>query len=192
MSELTAIPALLDAGTACTVRLAPEDYLASEGWVLTFHAQGRAALHVAAAADGDEHVLELSAADTATLISGRYRWSVTAARVVGEDTEGPFPVAGGALLVRPDLATATAGSLENPDEKALRMIRAVLEGRITADVEAYSLPDGNAVTGTPIESLVKLEAKYRRRIYRRNHPGMFAGTANVSLRRATSSVGDPE
>lgn len=177
MSELTAIPATLDAGTACSIRLAPEDYPASDGWTLSLHVQGRAELHVDAEADVDEHVFALAAADTAALLSGRCRYSVTAARGEGASAEGPFIVERGSLLVRPDLATATAGSLEDPDEKALRMIRAVLDKRITADVEAYQLPDGGAVTATPLERLMELEAKYRRRVWRRHHPGMFAGAA---------------
>lgn len=191
MDELTAIPATLDAGTACTIRRTLDDYPASESWILTLHLQGLSAAHVAAAADEDDHVLTLTGPITAALTSGSYQYLETVARGEGASLEGPYPVSRGRLYVRPDLINATAGSLQDPDEKALAIVREVRDGRLANDIAAYQL-EQLGVTREQFSDIHALETRLRRRIWRKHNPGMFAGTATVSLRRAGGSSASVE
>ncbi|MDR1911635.1 MAG: hypothetical protein LBQ52_04730 [Helicobacteraceae bacterium] len=49
-------------------------------------------------------------------------------------------------------------------QELLDAIDATIEGRITDDISAYTLPNGQSVTKTPIADLLKLRAQLRREI----------------------------
>jgi hypothetical protein len=182
MDELTAIPATIEAGTACVIRRTLDDYPASDGWILTLHLQGQASQHVAAAADGDDHLLTLSPAITTALISGHYRYLEAVARGEGEALEGPYPIARGTITVRPDMINATGGSLQDWRARALSIVRAVLLGRLTVDQAAYQL-EGTGVTREDLKDLVALEARLSREQTRQRRGGLFAGKAYLRPRR---------
>jgi hypothetical protein len=191
VSELTAVPARLDAGSAYTIRRTLEDYPASDGWAITLDMQGRSALHIDSAPDVDDHVISLTAILTAALLDGRYQCTEKVSRTVDGNLEGPFPVRRFFCRVRPDLATATAGSLEDPDEKALRIVTAVRDGRLAVDVAAYQL-EGTGVTREALmDTIEALYEKYRHRVHRKNHPGLFASKAVMTTRRSSSAGSNP-
>lgn len=182
MAERTTIPATLDAGVVCTIRRTLEDYPAGDDWVLVLHLQGKSAAHIEATPDGDDHVLTLTAAITEALEPGGYQYGETISRGTDETLEGPYPISRGRLVVRPNLIAAAAGTLEDPNEKILRVLYTLRDRRITEDVAAYQL-DGMGVTREQLKDVDALVAKYELRVRRKRRPGLFAATATVSLHR---------
>jgi hypothetical protein len=56
------------------------------------------------------------------------------------------------VTVTPDLTTATPGTYLSPYHRELAIIEDLLAGRLTADVQSYTL-DGTSATKIPIEKL---------------------------------------
>ena len=185
MDELTALPASFAAGTTVVYRRCSSDYPASDGWTLALHLRGVSALDVTATADGDDYVLTLKASATAALTPGDYRWDELV--TLGEDDDREVHSLGfGTVTVTRDLAAAAAGDAQARDEAELAAIRALLDGRLPADVEAYQI-DGVALTRVPIEQLWARERELMRRIARRRRgSGAFAGVVRARSTRTGS------
>lgn len=99
------------------------------------------------------------------LAAGNYSWISYLTKAAER-----FAFEEGALIIRPDYAGATGGSLKTHDEKVLAAIRAVIEGRVTADIENYQV-FGRAVTKIPVADLIKFERIYTARVWLAAHPG---------------------
>lgn len=76
----------------------------------------------------------------------------------------------GTLLVKPNLATATATNLKSHAVRCVAIIEAALEDRLTADMENYSI-DGRAVQKIPAKELRQLLGFYRAEVWREQNPG---------------------
>ena len=115
---------------------------------------GGTATAVLAAGDADGWLVEVPGATTAALVSGSYAWSLTATRTADGAAAS---IVSGVLEVAPN---PTAGSdTRTPARRHLDAINAVLDGRITKDVETYSI-EGRALTRVPLEILHKMRARY--------------------------------
>ncbi len=153
MSDATAIPSTIVAGTTVEYTRAYDDYPASAGWSLSLHLAGASVLTRIATPDGDSFDVTISAASTAGLAPGRYVWEERVSGVAGRIIR----VAGGTLQVTPDVAAATPGALQSPDERLLVLLDAMVERRATSPNDWESSQIGpRAVTLTSLEAIVRL------------------------------------
>lgn len=160
----TTEPSSITKGDSVTWKRSFDSYKASDGWTLTYYFRGAATLDKAASADGDDHLIELTTANTDTLTAGEYVWAAK----VGKGSE-LITVAAGTLTVLADLADASAGHESRPHCKImLDAIEAVLQGKSSQDVQSYSI-QGRSLTRMSPEELETWRNKYRKewRTYQR-------------------------
>lgn len=99
----TVEPATVNAGDTVRWTRALPDYPASAGWVLTYTLLNSAGkITVTASASGDEHLVNVAAATTATWAAGDYAWRAQASKA-GE----VFTVAEGRITVKPAFSAST-------------------------------------------------------------------------------------
>lgn len=150
-------PDVITKGDSVSWKKSLSNYKASDGWALTYYFRGAAILNKAASASGDDHLIELSAADTDTLTAGDYAW---AAKV--EKGSEIITVESGQLTVKKDLADESAGFETRPYVKrVLDSIESLLEGKVTTDASSYSI-QGRSLTRYSFEELENLRDKYKR------------------------------
>ena len=108
MADLTALPARLLAGDSYTITLTYPDYPASAGWTLRYAVAGVDVKTWESTADGDEHVMTLTAAETAGLIAGTYNYQLRAILDSAAET-----IDRGLLAIEADLAALAPGASAN-------------------------------------------------------------------------------
>ena len=140
------------------------DYPQSEGWSLKYELLGDSTLSISPTwqTSGDDlnHWLVSEAiTDTDDLSPGTYR---LIGRMVGSGTYSgrEETIHESILTVIRDPRTATPGDFQTHEERALVVIEAAIEGRLTKDMESYSIA-GRSITKIPIRELLALRAKYR-------------------------------
>lgn len=181
----TGEPSTVTAGNTWTWTKTFSDYAPSESggtWALSYAINGVGKLTWDAAwvsDDGQAWTVTIPAARTAGLPAGRYQWAAIVTGGGGYDGERYTP-ASGILTIQPNPETAAQGDLQTHAEKALAAVEAVLEGRITADVQAYAI-GGRSVTSIPVLELRKLRAQYRDEVWRERHPGQTLPSVNVAF-----------
>jgi hypothetical protein len=113
---------------------------------------GGAPVMVPATADAGGWLISVVPATTSAVSAGTYSWSLFATRL---SDAARLAICTGTVEVAPDpTATATASNAR----KQLAAIDAVLEGRITKDVESYSI-EGRALTRIPFMELRIMRAR---------------------------------
>lgn len=150
------IPATIPAGTTVKFRREFGKYPASAGWTYKIYLNGPATLNKAGTADADGFLVTIAATDTAPLAAGFYQY---VERVTSEDESEVYDVGHGGLNITPNLATAAAGATQTPEARTLEVINAAILGRMTADMESYSIA-GRSVTRIPIADLTRLRGVY--------------------------------
>lgn len=179
VATLTALPDTFPAGTTVKYTRSLSDYPATSGWTLKLLLAGAGTHAEDAVANGDAFDVTLTAAETAALPPGDYRW-VERVEKGGE----VYDVATGVVTVTPNLATATPGSLQSWEEKELAAVEAAIAAILAGGIAAYQIA-GRAVTKVDLPTLQKLRASLRTEIARQRGqaPGRqwkftFTGTAN--------------
>ena len=104
MPTLTAVPDTITAGDSYAITLSLSDYPATAGWSLSYALAGAAVLTVTSTASGANHLLTLTAAQTATLGDGLYQYRVRAAQGSTVET-----VTTGTCTVVADVGALAAG-----------------------------------------------------------------------------------
>jgi hypothetical protein len=160
MSELDALPERFYAGTTILWRISLSDYPADQGWTATLYLRGPGVVTQAAAASGSDHLLTLAATATASQPSGTYRWFLQVEKAGEKFIPDGYE---GEVFLEPNLATATAGQLQDQDEKDLAALRALREGRTKPDIEAYEIM-GRSIKLIPLKERLELEHLLERRI----------------------------
>lgn len=133
----------------------------SPDFALSYHlapATGAAPVVVSVSPDSSGLIATLAAASTASLPPGLWRWALFAVRAADS---ARTTVCTGTVDLLPD----PAGSADTRSH-ARRMLDAIndkLSGRITKDVEAYTI-EGRSLTRTPFEVLTKWRAKLMREV----------------------------
>lgn len=154
----TTEPLEIIAGDTVKWLITNTDYPATS-WTMRYAFRGASVLNATATASGSSHLVVLTATQTTNLQAGSYEFAAQ----VTSGSEA-YTVRNGRITVRPNLMTAGAGDRVSHAEKMLAAIEAVLEGRITADVMAYTIA-GRSVTKIPVKELLELRAKYARDLY---------------------------
>jgi hypothetical protein len=102
-------------------------------------------------------------------------------RMTALDSSGEkWDVGQGVLAVDPNLAITQPGDALSDDEKILAAIKQVLSGRVTADIESYSIA-GRSIAKIPIRELQELEGFYTTRVWRQHNPGVFSHPVDVQF-----------
>lgn len=160
-TTLYQLPDEFSAGTTVTYRRQLSDYPASTGWTLTLYLAGVKAASAVATASGDDHVITLTAAETADLTPGVYKWAERVANAAGEVHD----VGSGVVTVAPDLSQAGDGTHQDWLERAIAALKAHIEGRLPAALESYQVA-GRVISKMGIteadELLTRLEGRLAR------------------------------
>lgn len=177
----TTEPDLLFAGDTCKWTKTISDYPSSDGWTLVYSFRGPSAFtDVTAATSGSGYAVTIPLATTTPLQAGGYTWSARVTKA-GET----YTVGRGVLNVE----LAAGASLVPHEVKMLAAIEAVLEGRITADVQQYAI-GGRQITKIPIEELAKLRGRYQAKVERLKHPGSLGIPVQVAFSPADGAIGN--
>lgn len=118
---------------------------------------GRSVLTVTASGSGTLHTVEITAAQSAPLLPGRYKWIH---RVVEDATGKKHDIDGGFLEILLNLETAAAGDAQSANEKLLADLDAILLKRAANDLRAVQI-NGRMTQFNSFEEL----ARFRNRVY---------------------------
>lgn len=163
----SAVPATLRAGDTATWRRSLPDYLASDGWVLSYIlVKLGAQIVITAAADGADHLVEVPTATTGAWSPGIYAWQERVTLAGQTYTTGS-----GSLDILPSFAAATSGlDARTHAEKTLAALEAWIENK-NLGVAEYQIGD-RQMKHIPITELLKLRDAYRREVRGQSgHPG---------------------
>lgn len=151
------------------------NYTPSDGtgtWTLSYAIVGpdkliwTAGWSVAGTADW---TVTIPAASTANLTAGTYRWSAILTGGSGYSGERATPEAG-VFTVVANPANLAAGDTLSSAVKNLALVEAALAGRLTADMQSYSI-GGRSVTAIPVNELYALRTKFRQEVWLERNPG---------------------
>jgi hypothetical protein len=131
-------------------------YPASVSWVLYYRLLPRDGVGTAitfnSTASGDDHVINVPAATTATWAAGTYTW----ARWVSDGTAS-HSLDNGVTQMLPNPRTVAAPlDLRTSAQIALDNVRATIQGKATADVLKYEI-NGRSLERYPMRELIALE-----------------------------------
>ena len=141
-------------------------------WTLSYAIAGAGALTWDASwvtSDGARWTVTIPASATAGLPSGGYRWTAIVTGGSGYAGQRWSPETGVVTVVA-NPALLAAGDVAPWAETQLTVVEAVLAGRITADIQAYTI-GGRAVTSIPLAELYALRTKLQHEVYRLRNPG---------------------
>lgn len=153
--------AQLAAGTTLKATVTLADYPASAGWVLSYRLAPRAAgtaYTFSASASGDDHLVNVPKATTATWAAGTY----TLTAWVDNGTERyPVDSEAGQIVITPDPSTLAAGvDLRSQAEIALAAVQALLQGKATSGTMEYQV-NGRQLRSYGLPELMQLESKLK-------------------------------
>ena len=154
----TSTPDTLTVGVNWLWTVTPGDYPTSEGWTLKLIVFG---------ADPVSNPLSL----TATVVVNAFQFAATATQTaqlpIGQATAvitaslngSTYEVLRKPLTLLFDPASVAPGGTRSHAAKMLSVIEAALEGRLTADIETYSIA-GRSVSKIPVRELMALRKRY--------------------------------
>lgn len=156
MNELTEIPKVLVAGDTYVIQRTFADYSPSDGYTAVLYLRGIQVLKANSTTVNNSFQFTLTSSTTSTLAAGVYEYSVGVV-LNGERVT----VETGMVTIKADYATA--GSRISHIEKTLAAIEAVIEGRITDDVQNISIA-GRSIQNIPILELMDLRGIYTKEL----------------------------
>jgi hypothetical protein len=134
----TRVPAFLQSGDTLTWQISLADYPASAGWALSYRLiNGSARIDITATASGDDHLITVAAATSASYASGDYTWQAVVTKAAERYTVGS-----GTITIRPNLAAMSSNyDARSTAAKALSDLRAALAAWLTSSgtVQEYEI-----------------------------------------------------
>lgn len=134
----TAAPSRFTAGESLSWKKSFSDYLAGDGWTLTYYFRGPGkGFDAEASADANAFIVTVPASDTAVCVPGDYAYQ----GVVTKDSES-IVVDRGSVTVLPGLASTPVTESFDGRSQAQRILDAIdatLEGKATADQLEYTI-----------------------------------------------------
>jgi len=154
------------------------DYPNTDGWSLIYSIRGPSSFKDVTAdplSDGS-YSITLAAADTDPLKPGTYQWVSRAYKA------GPpvlrYAVGSGVIRVSQNLANVD--TLESHAAIMVRLLEALLEGRVTSDMQRYTIA-GRSIDKIPITEARQLLAAYRSELWRERHKNRANPTRAVAF-----------
>lgn len=181
--QLTALPEVFQSGTQVEYRRSYDHFPATDGWTLALHLAGKSAFTKAFSPLDSGFQITLTAAETAALLPGTYQWEERATKAGAPKTADC-----GSVALRPNLATAIAGSLESRASKMLTAVRAAIDLRLgiggtpTDAVESYTIGD-RSLTKVALPVLLDMEARLAMAVRREENPGEWGPQVQVHFTR---------
>lgn len=180
----TSVPETIVPGDTVKFKRSYADYPTSEGWEAKLSLRGVTVFSdVTASVVDNEFLFSIpstlvgSGNSTDELAAGTYHWDIFVSKA-GER----YTVERGTLGVAPNLLAAT--TYQAHAEKMLVIIEAALAGRLTADIENYSIA-GRAVSKIPVRELKAMRAQYRHELWRLRNPGKLGPAIRTAFARAS-------
>lgn len=120
-------------------RISRDDYPATDGWVLSYALVKDGELKtVTASADGADHLVEITAATSATFTAGLFHWQAYVTKASER-----YTLAEGQLTVQPNFATKASGyDARSHYRKVLEALEAAFEGRASKTQLSTSVQTG--------------------------------------------------
>lgn len=167
-------PSVVVAGTTWQWDKTLPDFRPADGWYLRYKLGATAVLPdivASAATSGTSFEIRQTPAVTGDVEPATYEiagWAYNNSDF--EQATEIHEVYRDRLIVRahPDLVTSS----ESADERALRIISAAVEGRLTDGMDEFQI-NGRAVKYVPLETLLKLQGTYRARVRAAQSVGGF-------------------
>lgn len=151
----TAEPASVNAGDTAKWLKSLPDYPASDGWALSYELVSATQRYdFSATAEGDDHLVTVPAATTATWAAGGYDYRARASKA-GE----VYTVGTGRITVKP--AFSAAVDARSQARRTLEAINATLEGRADSATAEYQIGD-RRLKYIPVAELIALQSRYER------------------------------
>ncbi len=152
----TTEPSTLIAGDTAKWSKSLPDYLASDGWVLSYTLiNGSNKITFSATASGSDHLVNVPAATTAAWAAGQYSWR---AKVTSAGAE-VHTVSAGTITIQPAFSTATLDGRSHA-RKALANIEAYLENANNLTAARYMIA-GRELWRISISDQLALRDKYK-------------------------------
>lgn len=172
----------LIAGDALDFKTSPPNYPASDGWTLTYRLTPQSSgtpIEFVATADGDDYLIQVSSATTASWVAGPYSW----ASAVSKSGER-FTVDDGSITIKPDPFQASSLDNRSHARKMLDAIEAALESRASASqLELLELTIYSRSSKRDPTVLMKARSQYIAEVARENAAlGIRPGTGRVFIR----------
>lgn len=155
---LTRAPDELVAGDSWTWTATLADYPAGTWTAAWYFENAVAAFTVGSSASGTDFVAAETAANTASLSPGKYRW-----QLVVTSGANRYTVASGFTTVRPNPAALGKVDHRSHARKVLDAIEAVLEKRATQSQQAMSI-NGRSLEFTSYSELLALQSRYQQMV----------------------------
>lgn len=163
MADIPTIePLEIIAGDTLTWKKSLPDYPATSGYTLKYrliNAAGK--IDITATASGDDHLINVSAATTAAYTPGTYTWTSFIEKGADASLER-YTIMTGTIIVKPSLATQTAGyDTRSHVKKVLDALDSLIEGKASRDAMQISIA-GQTITKMSPEELIKWRSHYAR------------------------------
>lgn len=153
------------------------DYPAAEGWQLKLRIvprTGGTAIVIAGSADGDDHVLQASAALTAAWTAGGASWAAW----VEKDDES-FSIEAGQLTIVADPRTLAAGvDTRSVAARALEAIDLTLLGKGTTATASYTIKD-RTLSSYSLDELRRLRDYFAEEVRREERTAAGVGSGRT-------------
>ncbi len=189
MTARSTLPTTFPAGTTVSVRLAgpliADDGTAvsvADGYALRWILRGAGEVNVESVPDGDAWVLTLPVAASASLPAGTYRSVLLAQRGAGPTLERREVGGLTRVAVTPNLLDALAGELEDPDERALRLLIAARDGTLEQGFSMVMI-DGKQIMHYSLDQLERAISRYQIKIGRKQGGRVSGHIGTVFVRR---------
>lgn len=176
----TRFPPFFNAGTTLKVdRTIPGWSAADFAYQLILAGAGTLTKSATADADGVTWHVVLAPSDTGPLNTAAQPSPYAYVERLTDSTTGEvYDVGNGRIMVNANLATVSPGDMVSFEEKTLSAIEAVLQNRVTADLEQYSIA-GRSITKIPVRELLQLRGQYRALVWKQRNPGKLMNPIEV-------------
>jgi hypothetical protein len=179
---LSCEPSSITAGETVAWTRVSTDYPPGGAYTLRTYLRGAGSLDLTGEASNGAWLFTVTSAASSDLPAGRHD-SITYAESGTGTALARYLVDRRTVQVLPNLVIAQKGDRITHAARTLAMIEAVIEGRVTDDVEAYTMPDGRQVTAVALMDLMRLRGIYRAQVAReqgvstiRTHRGVVGGS----------------
>jgi len=156
-SDIT-VPRTIVAGYSYTVKASVGDYdPALDQLSFTMHDGATAYTFSSTLAPAEQFIIDLSDTATIALLNGRHLAQISITVNAGTDQAQQFHLLNKTIEVS---ANALSGDTRSHVKKTLDNLEAVLEGKASSDVKAYTIA-GRSLEKMPIVELIQWRDKYR-------------------------------
>ena len=169
----TKAPTAFYAGDSVTWKISLTNFPA-DTWSLSYTlVNNEETISIGSTADGDDHLIEVSAADTANYEFGRYNYI---ARVT--DGVNVHTVAKGAIKIERNLDNGIYDS-RSQNERTLDAINAMIEGKASKDQQSITI-EGRSLQRYTFGDLIEVQKHYKRLVDNERRAAM--GNSNYLIK----------